>query len=378
MKVRPQLVVYLSANPEVAPFADASAGAIADMGFTTLAVDTEGCEVPSARHRVTLPRVDEALSPLPLALPLQLLGYRLALATGIDPDVRAHLKDDEKRFETSRRLTRRSLLGTGKQAVNAATPRVTGSGYLSLDTIVCPSGTNEDVPGGAALGARAAGARVRIRAALCNDFPRAALDALSSLGIDLDEPFNALDAKLRYSMQVELRKLVKNPGITTIFVTHDQSEALTLSDRVAVMQGGEIEPVAAPLGVYDTPASDYVADFIGSANDIAGEARAGSLGIAPGVALASQVEGRAVAIVRPENLRAEPVEGDAGAGWYGRVGFVRALGATVEYEIEVPGREAVKVLALRLASDRVLELGQRVRISLRDPDACPVLPAPAS
>ena len=69
-------------------------------------------------------------------------------------------------------------------------PRVTVSGYLSLDTIVCPSGTHEDVPGGAALyaalGARAAGARVRIRAALCDDFPRAALDALSSLGIDLD------------------------------------------------------------------------------------------------------------------------------------------------------------------------------------------------
>ena len=109
-----ELVVYLSANPEVAPFADASARAIADMGFTTLAVETEGCEVPSARHRVTLPRVEEALSPLPLALPLQLLGHRLALATGIDPDVRAHLKDDGKRFETSRRLTRRSLLGTGK------------------------------------------------------------------------------------------------------------------------------------------------------------------------------------------------------------------------------------------------------------------------
>ena len=69
-------------------------------------------------------------------------------------------------------------------------PRVTVSGYLSLDTIVCPSGTYEEVPGGAALyaalGARAAGARVRIRAALCDDFPRAWLDALSSLGIDLD------------------------------------------------------------------------------------------------------------------------------------------------------------------------------------------------
>ena len=193
----------------------------------------------------------------------------------------------------------------------------------------------------------------------------------------LDEPFNALDAKLRYSMQVELRKLVKTLGITTIFVTHDQSEALTLSDRVAVMREGEIEQVAAPLGVYDTPASDYVADFIGNANALAGEARDGRLEIAPGVSLASPVEGRAVAIVRPENLRAEPVEGDTGAGWHGRVGFVRALGATVEYEIEVPGREAVKVLALRLASDRVLELGQTVRLSLRDPGACQVLRTPA-
>ena len=193
----------------------------------------------------------------------------------------------------------------------------------------------------------------------------------------LDEPFNALDAKLRYSMQVELRKLVKKLGITTIFVTHDQSEALTLSDRVAVMRGGEIEQVAPPLGVYDTPASGYVADFIGSANALAGEARAGSLEIAPGVALASRVEGRAVAIVRPENLLVEPVDSEPDAGWHGRVGFVRALGATVEYEIEVPDRAAVKVLALRLASDDVLAVGQGVRISLRDPGACPVLPAPA-
>ena len=193
----------------------------------------------------------------------------------------------------------------------------------------------------------------------------------------LDEPFNALDAKLRYTMQVELRKLVKTLGITTIFVTHDQSEALTLSDRVAVMREGEIEQVAPPLGVYDTPASGYVADFIGSANSIAGEARSGSIEIGPGVALAAQVEGRAVAIVRPENLLVEPIEGETGDAWYGRVGFVRALGATVEYEIEVPGRDPVKVLALRLASDRVLKLGQTVRISLRDPGACPVLRTPA-
>ena len=109
-----ELVVYLSSHSRLAPYADESARALRGMGFTTLGVEVEGSELPSARHRVTLPHVEEALSPLPLALPLQLLGYHLALATGLEPDVRAHLTDDDKRFETSRRLTRRSLLGTGK------------------------------------------------------------------------------------------------------------------------------------------------------------------------------------------------------------------------------------------------------------------------
>ena len=108
-----ELVVYLSAHPRLAAYADESARALTGMGFATLGVEIEGCEIPSAKRRVTLPPAEEALSPLPLALPLQLLGYHLALATGLEPDVRAHLKEDSKRFETSRRLTRRSLLGTG-------------------------------------------------------------------------------------------------------------------------------------------------------------------------------------------------------------------------------------------------------------------------
>lgn len=108
-----ELVVYLSAHPGIARYADESARALAGMGFTTLGVEIEGSEVPSAAHRVALPRVEEALSPLPLSLPLQLLAGYLARATGLDPDTRAHLKDDGKRFETSRRLTRRSLLGSG-------------------------------------------------------------------------------------------------------------------------------------------------------------------------------------------------------------------------------------------------------------------------
>ena len=108
-----ELVVYLPAHPVLARFADESARALARMGFTTLALEPEGCAVPAAAHRVALPPVAEPLSPLPMALPLQLLGYHLARAVGLDPDTRRHLKDDAARFETSRRLTRRSLLGTG-------------------------------------------------------------------------------------------------------------------------------------------------------------------------------------------------------------------------------------------------------------------------
>jgi ABC-type Fe3+/spermidine/putrescine transport system ATPase subunit len=82
----------------------------------------------------------------------------------------------------------------------------------------------------------------------------------------LDEPFNALDAKLRGSMQVELRQLIKRLGITAIFVTHDQEEAMTLSDRIAVMRAGRIEQLDKPDVIHDSPATAYVADFIGASN----------------------------------------------------------------------------------------------------------------
>lgn len=109
-----ELIVYLPGNPRVAEIADHSARALGDMGFTTLALEPEGAAVPAARHRIALPGCDEALSPLAVAVPLQLLAYHLALAGGLDPNTRRHLKDDRRRFETSRRLTRRSLLGSGR------------------------------------------------------------------------------------------------------------------------------------------------------------------------------------------------------------------------------------------------------------------------
>jgi ABC-type Fe3+/spermidine/putrescine transport system ATPase subunit len=82
----------------------------------------------------------------------------------------------------------------------------------------------------------------------------------------LDEPFGALDRKLRESLQVELREVTRTLGITSIFVTHDQEEALVLSDRVAVMNSGKIEQVGGPQAVFETPASRFVADFMGFAN----------------------------------------------------------------------------------------------------------------
>ena len=109
-----ELVVFLAANDDLAEFANASATALARMGFTTVALETHGCAVPGAAYRVPLPMVDEPLSPIPMALPLQLLGYELARATNCDPDMRRHLTEDRTRFDTSRRLTRRSLIGTGQ------------------------------------------------------------------------------------------------------------------------------------------------------------------------------------------------------------------------------------------------------------------------
>ncbi|XWX05033.1 ABC transporter ATP-binding protein [Aggregatilineales bacterium SYSU G02658] len=87
----------------------------------------------------------------------------------------------------------------------------------------------------------------------------------------LDEPLAALDRKLRIEMQVELRQLQRRLGITTIFVTHDQEEAMTLADRIAVLRSGRIEQVGFPLEAYEHPQSAFVADFLGSSNLFAGE-----------------------------------------------------------------------------------------------------------
>jgi len=126
----------------------------------------------------------------------------------------------------------------------------------------------------------------------------------------LDEPLGALDKKLRDHMKIELKRLQREVGITTIYVTHDQEEALTMSDRIAVMHRGRVEQVAPPRGLYETPATAFVAGFIGNINLLSGRA-AGSNTVDCGTttlsATGAAAPGTAVAIaLRPERILLDP------------------------------------------------------------------------
>lgn len=123
----------------------------------------------------------------------------------------------------------------------------------------------------------------------------------------LDEPLTALDAKLREELRVELAGLLRELGITAVFVTHDQAEAMALGDRVAVMRAGRVEQVGAPEEIYRRPATRFVAEFVGTLNVLAGEVRDGMLHLPGGTLPANGLAaGPVVAAARPEELRLDP------------------------------------------------------------------------
>jgi putative spermidine/putrescine transport system ATP-binding protein len=161
--------------------------------------------------------------------------------------------------------------------------------------------------------------------------------ALSPRLFLLDEPLSALDAKLREAMQVELRQLQQRLGITTIVVTHDQREAMTMADLVVVMGEGEIRQVAPPVEIYRRPADSFVAGFIGSTNLLPVENGRTGLTIfgnpLTGVP-APQGAAKAMISIRPEDVQLTSPEGGL---FTGTVSFVRDLGATIETFIEVEG-----------------------------------------
>jgi ABC-type Fe3+/spermidine/putrescine transport system ATPase subunit len=186
----------------------------------------------------------------------------------------------------------------------------------------------------------------------------------------LDEPLSNLDAKIRVHVRGEIRKLQQELGITTIYVTHDQEEALSLSDRVAVMRDGKILQVAAPRTLYERPLSRFVADFVGTNNFIPGICRERSaggavvetpLGVLRGRPTDSvMVGGRCVLAVRPENL-------SLGAGGEnvveGRVALTAYLGNTLRYDVEAAAGLVLKVDVRDPWHHDPLPAGQAVRLS---------------
>jgi len=155
-----------------------------------------------------------------------------------------------------------------------------------------------------------------------------------------DEPLAALDRKLRQSMQVELKQLQQQLGVTLIFVTHDQEEAMTVSDRIAVMNAGRIEQIGRPNEIYNRPRTRFVADFIGEINLFEGEWRDGTF-ISNGISLPAQggerCGGGAIAI-RPERVRLT----ESGTALSGRIAIRTFISGQMIYRIALEdGRQVI-------------------------------------
>jgi putative spermidine/putrescine transport system ATP-binding protein len=196
----------------------------------------------------------------------------------------------------------------------------------------------------------------------------------------LDEPFGALDKNLRLDMQIEVKRLQRESGVTTILVTHDQEEALSMADRVAVMSRGNIEQVSTPTEIYDRPKTLFVNQFVGTTNVLsgkfAGSGRAGRVTLAGGAgidvpAVAGLVDGSLVTVsVRPEQLHFAP-----GGGLAGVVKAVMPLGAHVVYEVEIAPGTSLRVGEPREGDSTMRRTGERVHVAPASPDVCHVFPA---
>lgn len=198
----------------------------------------------------------------------------------------------------------------------------------------------------------------------------------------LDESFSALDKNLRLDMQIEVKRLVKQQGITTIFVTHDQEEALSMADRIAVMSQGVVQQFGTPTEIYDRPASVFVSQFVGTSNLIPAtlmdwEADGGCvMDIEPGSSLRVQPQieptvGESLYLsIRPENFRIFAESGVHRLA--GTIEVVLPLGSTTVYDIRTNSGIEVKVTQPRVAGTILMEPGQQVYLDLASPEACSI------
>ncbi len=191
----------------------------------------------------------------------------------------------------------------------------------------------------------------------------------------LDEPMSALDAKLRRQMQVELKRIQSQVGITFIYVTHDQEEAMTMSDRLAVMWHGKIEGMGSPKDVYDNPTSEFVATFLGASNLLSGEivrteggmvsvATSGGVEIRVPTSRVPDLNSSAVKVgVRPEKIDLAPEGSSPTAGCNSLRGRVRVstfTGVGNQYIVETESGVEVTVYAQNLGSQFAPRSGDNV------------------
>ena len=196
----------------------------------------------------------------------------------------------------------------------------------------------------------------------------------------LDEPLSNLDAKLRERMRLELKELHRRTGITFVYVTHDQAEAMVLSDRIAVLNGGLLQQYAAPRTLYEQPANRFIADFMGAANLLAGiveqpasvDGAPGAVGVGNGLSLrallpAGTAKDKALTImIRPEDIAMTRAAPSLGANVLeGMVVSGSFLGNVVDYAVETEG----VVLHVQVSRGVTFEHGERVYLSVQ-PERC--------
>ncbi|MDQ7844882.1 MAG: ABC transporter ATP-binding protein [Armatimonadota bacterium] len=178
-----------------------------------------------------------------------------------------------------------------------------------------------------------------------------------------DEPLSNLDAKLRKRVRGEIRDLQRRLGITSIYVTHDQAEALALSDIIVVMNQGRVEQVGSPFDLYRRPATRFVADFIGEANLLPGRYSDGSVAVGPYVFPFTQpgvAPGPVTVVARPEAVQVET----EGQGLPGTIRSAFFMGTTIDYLIDTPAGEVSASEPPRARG--VLPVGTEVRLQFTD------------
>ena len=204
----------------------------------------------------------------------------------------------------------------------------------------------------------------------------------------LDEPLGALDAKIRRSLQVELKALQERVGLTFIYVTHDQEEALTMSDRLAVMNRGRVEQLGPPKAVYEEPQTTFVADFLGISNLLRGRAL-GRIGERCRIQVGDfelhagrgdlGATGQTKLVIRPERVRLEPSSSTGENRIPGMIERVVYRGSSNQVFIRLPNGDQIQTLIQNAGEEEQFASGDAVRLYL-PPDALRVLadtgPAP--